>query len=88
LPFDQKTLSVVATAEVPTTTKDRREIAMWKHGDKVYGTEAKDDEFFKEYRKDINKAWGRQDDYEENMIFINTLSEKEKVSEQYNKVKK
>jgi len=58
--------------DVPRTSKDMSRLFMWEHGDKIYGTEAKLQRGMKMYMEDINKAWGREKDYESNMIFIDT----------------
>ena len=57
--------------EVPKTSVDISNVAKWKHGDKVRGTHAKENEAFKRYRQDINKAYGQQDSYQD--FFIDTL---------------
>jgi len=57
--------------EVPKTSDDMTRLYKWQHGDKIYGTHAKEEVGMNEYIKDINKAFGRQKDYEHNMIFIN-----------------
>jgi hypothetical protein len=40
----------------------------WKHGDVLYGKQAKNHAGMKAYQKDINKAYGKQDDYKDYYI--------------------
>lgn len=75
-------------AEVPSTTVDMIAAFNWKHGEKLYGSHAKENEALKRYRTDINNAYGRERDYDDNMIFVDTLNKKTLVSEQLNKLKK
>jgi hypothetical protein len=87
--FDQDTLTVSATSEISTTSKDMSEAFKWKKGKKLYGTYAKNSEGLKAYRKDIESAYGNESDYDSNVIYIDTLGQQRKsVSEQYNKLKK
>lgn len=71
--------------EVPTTTKDMNKLFMWEHGDEVYGTQAKEHEGMKTYRKDINKAYGKESQYKD--IYIDNYTGKELVSKQLDKLK-
>jgi len=73
--------------EVPKTSDDMTNLFMWQHGDKVKGTHAKDHEGMKEYINDINKAFGKEAKYEENVIYIDTLSPRKSVSEQLEELK-
>jgi len=57
--------------EVPNTTKDMNELFTWEHGDKIYGTQAKDHSAMERYRRDINKAYGKQNQYKD--LYINTF---------------
>ena len=72
---------------VPKTSVDMTRLYEWEHGDTIYGTNAKDEIGMNTYIDDINKAWGREKDYDSNMIFVDTLSEKESVSEQLTELK-
>jgi len=73
--------------EVPKTSEDMTALFMWKHGDKVYGTQANAHVGMKNYRNDINKAYGKQKDYEKNVIYVDTLSKRKLVSEQLKELK-
>lgn len=66
--------------EVPTTTKDMNKLFTWEHGDTLYGTEAKEHEGMKEYQRDINKAYGKQDKYKDK--YIDTFVQKKLISKQ------
>jgi len=71
--------------EVPTTTKDMNALFMWEHGDEIYGTEAKEHEGMKNYRRDINKAFGKQDSYKD--IYVDTFAQKKAISKQLDDLK-
>jgi len=86
--FDPGATPIGRLDGVAKTSDDMERIAKWKHGDKIYGTHAKADLAMGRYRSDLNRAWGREKDYESNMIFINTQSEKKLVSEQLDELKK
>lgn len=73
--------------EVPSTTRDMTALYKWEHGDVLYGTHAKEDVGMKSVIDDTNKAFGREKDYEKNMIFVNTLNEKKLVSEQLDELR-
>jgi len=55
---------------VPTTSKDMQRAFKWQHGDDLYGTFAKSSEALKNYRNDINSAYGNEDDYKD--LYIDT----------------
>lgn len=55
--------------DVPRTTEDMSNAEKWQHGQKVYGTHAKNDQFWKDYRKDITKA--RKAEYKN--YYVDTL---------------
>lgn len=57
--------------EVPTTTKDMNELYTWEHGDEIYGTQAKENGPMERYRRDINKAYGKEGQYKD--LYINTF---------------
>ena len=57
---------------VPKTSDDMTRLYEWEHGDLIYGTHAKENEAMQEYINDINRAWGRESDYDNNMIFVDT----------------
>jgi hypothetical protein len=57
--------------EIPTTTADMSRAFKWQYGDKLYGTQAKKNAALKRHRKDINKSYGKEDDYKD--IYIDTL---------------
>lgn len=71
--YSDRTLTAVATPDVPTTKKDMKALFEWKYGDEVYGDFAQDHVGMKNYRKDIEKSYGKEDDYK--AIFIDTLEE-------------
>lgn len=73
--------------EVPRTTKDMSEYFKWEHGDVLYGSFAKKVARKHKYVKDINKKYGKEDDYNSNAILIDTLSDKG-VGEQLKKYKR
>ena len=73
--------------EVPSTTDDMEVLFSWTHGEILYGTHAKENEAMKNYINDINRAWGREKDYETNMIFIDTLTSKKTISDQLDALK-
>lgn len=56
--------------EVPTTTKDMNKLFTWEYGDETYGAHAKGHEGMKEYKKDIEKAYGKQNKYKDLYIDI------------------
>jgi len=58
---------------VPNTKDDMEAMEKWQHGDKLYGTFAKSLSAQKRYRDDINKAWGKENAYKKNTIYINTM---------------
>jgi hypothetical protein len=57
--------------EVPRVSYDMNKLFEWKHGDKVRGTHAKAHVGMKGYRKDINKAYGKESSYKH--IYIDTF---------------
>jgi len=56
---------------VPTTTRDMSKMFKWEHGTKLYGTYAKMHIGGKSYRRDINRDFGKQDDYKD--IYLDTF---------------
>ena len=70
--------------EVPNTTDDQEDLATWKHGQEVKGTFAKMHGGFSRYRDDINRAWGKENEYKNNTVYINTMK---LVSEELKKYK-
>jgi len=71
---------------VPTTTKDMNKLFEWEHGDKVYGTQADEHIGMKNYRDDINKAYGKESDYED--IYIDIYTGRVLVSKQLEDLKR
>lgn len=69
------------TLKWPNTTADQTALAKWKKGDTVYGSFAKLHSGFKNYRDDINAAWGKENDYKKNTLYVDTFK---LVSEQLN----
>lgn len=57
----------------PTTTQDMTRLFKWQYGDTLYGTHAKSSPTMAEYINDIEKAWGTEDDYESNKIYVDTF---------------
>lgn len=70
--------------EVPTTTKDMNALYKWEKGEKVYGAHAKTYKPMERYRRDINKAYGKQGKYKD--LYIDVFGPK-LVSEQLKKFK-
>lgn len=85
MPLSERTKEAAATANIPTTTKDMKALMEWEHGQKIYGTFAKESEGQNKYIRDINAAWGKEDIYDEQMIFIDTFK---LVGPQLEKLKK
>jgi len=56
--------------EVPRTSVDMNKLFLWIHGEEVYGTHAEEHVGMKNYRRDINKAYGKQDSYQD--FYIDT----------------
>lgn len=63
------------TARGPTTTEDMEKLFKWEHGDTVQGDAAKDHAGMQDYIDDINEAYGREDDYDSNKIYIDTFKD-------------
>jgi hypothetical protein len=61
--------TMMRLVDVPTVTKDMSDAAKWEYGDKVYGTMAKRDKLYKQYKRDIIRAKGKE--YKD--IYVNTL---------------
>jgi len=55
------------------TTDDMTKLFQWQYGDVLYGTQAKSSPTMAEYIKDIEEAWGREDEYESNKIYVDTF---------------
>ena len=66
--------------EVPTITKDMNKLFTWEVGDEIYGTHAKKHEAMKEYMKDMEKAYGKQNKYKD--IYIDTETQTKLISKQ------
>jgi len=61
LPFD----------EFPRTTEDMSKMFTWHYGDgEIYGTQAKNSSYFKEYKADIEKAHSEKGKYKD--LYIDT----------------
>jgi hypothetical protein len=52
--------TVMRLVGVPRSTEDMSEMFQWEPGDKVYGTVAKNSAWGKQYRRDINRAIGKE----------------------------
>jgi len=75
--------------DVPTTTQDMSNLFKWEKGDRIRGTHAKDSLGMKMYMDDINEAWGNENDYYDgNVIYIDTLDKKKRVSEKLKELKR
>lgn len=72
--------------EVPSTTKDMNKLYEWEYGEDLYGTQAKENSAVKEYRKDINTAYGKEDKYKD--IYVDTYTGRILVSKQLKDLKK
>ena len=78
----------VNSDEMPSTTDDMDAAFSWVIGDEVYGTYAKNNEALKNYRNDIINAKSTFKDYENNMIFVDTLTNKKSIGDQLKDLKK
>jgi len=67
--------------DIPTTTADMSRMFRWEYGDKVYGSHAKQNTWGKEYRRDINAYYGKEDEYLDK--YIDTLFGEKLVSERF-----
>lgn len=67
---------------VPTTSQDMSNAFKWQYGDKLHGRYAKDSPALKEWRRDIEAAWGNEDDYKP--LYLDT---NKKISDEYKKWK-
>lgn len=52
--------TVMRLVDVPRTTEDMPEMLQWEPGDKVYGSAAKNNAWFKQYKRDITRAMGKE----------------------------
>jgi hypothetical protein len=59
--------------DYPNTKDDMEALDTWKYGVKLYGTFAKSCPGEKRYRRDIERAYGNEDDYDSNVVYINTF---------------
>lgn len=58
--------------EVPKTSSDMNKLFTWEHGnEEVRGTHAKEHKGMKNYKKDIEQAYGKEEQYKH--IFIDTF---------------
>lgn len=57
----------------PNTTDDIEALNMWQFGTKLYGSFALSLEGDKRYRNDINKAYGNENDYYSNVLYVDTF---------------
>jgi hypothetical protein len=78
-------LEAADESQTTTTTEDMDAAFSWEHGETLYGSEAKENEGLKRYRKDINSAWGKQSSYKP--LYIFTHGYKKSVSEQLDELK-
>jgi hypothetical protein len=60
--------------DAPNTKDDMDDLETWEYGDEIKGTFAKSHKGFERYRRDIEKAYGNEDDYDSNVVYINTFS--------------
>jgi hypothetical protein len=58
--------------DVPRTTIDMWYLFQWRHGDTLYGNQHKEHTMFKGHVQDIEKQWGKEDEYLD--IYIETES--------------
>lgn len=73
--MDQRTQTLVDINTVARTTDDMTAAAKWKHGQTIYGTQAKKHAGWKNYRKDINTAFGQEGVLYKDK-YVDTLSKK------------
>ncbi len=86
MPLSERTKTEVdiSASTFTTTTVDMEDLFKWKHGQTLRGTHALEHLGMKNYRNDINAAWGRERDYDSNMIFVDTFK---KVGDQLEELK-
>lgn len=65
--------STVMVSDAGSTTDDMSALFKWQHGEKLYGTHADAHAGVSEYMRDINAAYGNEDDYNSNVIYVDTL---------------
>ena len=70
---DEDSVAVTATIDIPSTRRDYSLMHQWMPGDdEPDGTAAKNNKLMKNYRRDINKVYGKEDsDYR--IVLIDTL---------------
>lgn len=69
--LSEKTKSDFNATDVNTTKDDMSALFKWKHGEKIYGTHAKSNNAMRIYRRDINKAYGKQNQYKD--VYVDTF---------------
>ena len=65
--------TVMRLVDVNNTTKDMSRLFEWEHGTTIRGTKAKDHVGMKNYRKDINRAYGQEGKYKD--FYVDTFLE-------------
>ena len=63
--------TVMRLVGVPVTSDDMNKLFEWEFGDDVKGTHANAHVGMQNYRKDINKAFGKQKDYKD--FYVDTF---------------
>lgn len=67
------------------TTVDMEKLEKWKYGDTVQGTFAKSLQAYRNYREDIEEAYGKEDDYKP--IYVDTMNQRKNIGDQLKKLK-
>lgn len=57
--------------QFPTTAKDMSEMAKYEKGDVLYGTQAQKNQWYRQYKTDLDKA--NDSDYNSRKVYINTF---------------
>jgi hypothetical protein len=81
-PYPDRTVNATLTTSATTvlrvdgidqTSDDMKSLFTWKYGEEIYGTHAKSHVGMNNYIKDINAAYGKQNDYKP--YYIDTTKE-------------
>lgn len=69
--LSDRTKTDISADDINTTADDMESLFKWEHGDIVRGTKADSNKGMREYRRDINRAWGKQDSYKD--VYVDTF---------------
>ena len=71
--LSNRTKRAANSTEIPYTSEDMSALYEWEHGQVLRGTHAQQNIGMKNYRNDIDAAWGRQSDYfNGGIIYVDT----------------